>query len=50
MVLRSLAVIVFGCSGSGTRRRTRGTMQESLRVQCSLGELLEGKPHRETRI
>ena len=43
MVLRRLTVIVFDCSGSGTRRRTRGTMQESLRVRCSLGELQEGK-------
>ena len=49
MVLRRLTVIVFGCSGSGTRRRTRGTMQESLRVRCSLGELQEGKSHGETR-
>ena len=49
MVLRRFTVIVFGCSGSGTRRRTRGTMQESLRVRCSLGELQEGKCSGEER-
>ena len=43
MIFQRFTMIVFGCSGSSTRRRTRGTMQGSLRVRCSLGELLEGK-------